>query len=305
MQLLLTHSKKFLIVASLSCFLFIIWLNNAPISILSTDSIWETIGRELNLDHKAETPAVQTEIHKLLADQGKLYSILQAAAPYIYFIHQQTQDRGLPTEMALIPVLESEFNPNDHSKRGATGLWQLMPGTAHDLGIKVKPSYDGRRNVVLSTKAALAYLNDLGNLFKGNWDLALAAYNCGQAKIASAIRRTGSHSFWNLPLPRETKVYVPKLLAIAAIIKNPEKYGVQLPPITNEPYFTELQTNKSVSLARIAKSSGISMETLHTLNPDYTYGSVFNKGGYSLLVPVNKVQTVKNQLADNISSSQR
>ena len=261
-------------------------------------TVWSSMRREFKLDHKTQSARVQTEIHKLLADQNKLYSILKAAGPYIYFIQQQTKARGLPAELALIPVVESEFNPNDHSKKGASGLWQLMPETAHELGVKEKSGYDGRKDVIASTNAALAYFNDLGNMFKGDWYLAIAAYDCGQGKIESAERRTGSRSFWNLRLPRETQYYVPKLLAVAAIINNPQKYGVELPPVTNQPYFTTVKVQKPVSLVKVAKTSGISIQTLHRLNPDYNHGTVpAKKGADTLLVPVNKANTVSQQLS--------
>lgn len=321
MQLILNVSKYLLLVV-LSCSLLIAWnggttevagLDSTVISVSNpaaemtassdadahvqpADSIWNSMSREFKIDHQAQSAQVKAEIRKLLADQGKLYSILQSAGPYIYFIHQQTQARGLPAELALIPVIESEFNPNDHSKAGATGLWQLMPGTAHELGVKVKSGYDGRRNVVASTKAALAYFNDLGNMFNGNWYLAIAAYNCGQVKVQSAIKHAGSHSFWNLRVPKETKYYVPRLLAVAAIVQNPDKYGVKLPPINNKPYFTEVSVNKkSVNIATVAKTSGINIDTMHKLNPDYNHTSSAPKG-MSLLVPVNKVPAVKAQL---------
>ena len=321
---ILTSTSKNLILALLSCTLAMIWLNNnsslnvtdtfttnarvATVypsvyhSVYSTadhpvESIWKSMASEFTLDNKAQTYQVQNEIRKLLADQGKLYSILLAAGPYIYFIHKQTQAHGLPAELALIPVIESEFNPNDHSTKGATGLWQLMPETAHGLGIKVtKPSYDGRRNVIASTHAALSYFKDLGTLFNGNWYLAIAAYNCGEGRVASAQRRTGSDNFFKLPLPLETKYYVPKLLAVAAIIKNPEKYGVTLPPIKNTPYFTELKIKNSVSLASVAKSSGASIESLHTLNPDYNHGTVPNKTGDTILIPANKSVVAKEKI---------
>ncbi|MES2218559.1 MAG: transglycosylase SLT domain-containing protein [Pseudomonadota bacterium] len=256
------------------------------------DSVWTNIRQDFKMDHKAQLSQVKSEIRKLLADQNKLYSILKAASPYIYFIHQQTQQRGLPGELALIPVIESEFNPNDHSTKGATGLWQLMPGTAHELGVKVRSRYDGRRNVVVSTAAALAYFKDLGVAFDGDWYLAIAAYNCGQVKIDSAIRRAGSHSFWNLSIPKETKVYLPKLMAVAEIIKNPKKYGVTLPPIANQPYFTQLKVDKPLTLNHVAKTSGISIETLKVLNPDYTHEVMpTKKGQYILLVPAGAPTT--------------
>lgn len=311
---LLTITSKKLILAVLSCSLVMLWIEGSDITNpimtrvergateVSVESIWATMSRELKLDHKAQTSQVQAEIRKLLADQGKLYSILMAAGPYIYYIHKQTQVRGLPAELALIPVIESEFNPNDHSNKGATGLWQLMPGTAHELGVKIKPSYDGRRNVVASTKAALAYFNDLGNNFNGNWYLAIAAYNAGQGKVESAQRRTGTDNFFKLPLPRETRYYVPKLLAVAAIVKNPEKYGVKLPPIKNTPYFAEMKVKKSVSLDKVAETSGTSIKTLHTLNPDYNHTAPGNVGK-TLLVPVSKAAVVKEHLSDTVVSS--
>lgn len=255
------------------------------------------MSRDFELDHKANYKQVQAEIRKLLADQDKLESILKAAQPYIYFIYKQTQARGLPAELALIPVIESEFNPNDKSNKGATGLWQLMPGTARELGVQVKGSYDGRRNVIASTQAALAYFKDLGLMFKGNWYLAIAAYNSGQGRVESAMKRKGSDDFWNLKLPRETQLYVPKLLAVAAIVKNPEKYGVELPPIENQPYFTEVKFKKSVNLASVAKKSGIDVRTLHTLNPDFKQATLApSKGKETLLVPISKAPAVVRQV---------
>ncbi|SRR5579883_1972883 len=319
MQLILSRSK-FLILAVLSCILLIIWnsssINNnldvvrfVPIDIdensssnSASSTVWDSLRSEFKLDHNVQSSRVQAEIRNLLSDPDKLSQILRAAGPYIYFIHKQTQARGLPAELALIPFVESEFNPNDHSTKGATGLWQLMRGTAHELGIKVKAGYDGRRNVIDSTKAALAYFKDLGNEFKGNWYLAIAAYDCGQAKVESVKRRTGSDNYWNLPLPKETKYYVPRLLAVAEIVQHPQKYGVQLPPISNEPYFTEVKVTKSVSLPTVAKSSGISLATLTTLNPDYNHGPIAKNGAYSLLIPVEKETIVKEQLAGKIAA---
>ncbi len=271
-------------------------------SISSANSIWYSISRDLIINHKTQSAAVQKEIKSVLAEKGKLESILKAAAPYIYYIHQQTQKYNLPGELALIPVIESEFNPNDHSTKGATGLWQLMPATARDLGIKVKSSYDGRRNVIDSTKGALLYFRDLGNNFKGNWYLAIAAYNCGQQTVANAIRRAGSHDFSQLHLPTETKFYVLKLLAIAAIVNNPQKYGVQLPAIYNKPYFSQIETSKPFQLSAIAKEAGINLDTLNKLNPDYKNGKIPKKGPYTLLVPINKKAIVISQLGKSGNS---
>jgi len=260
------------------------------------ESIWHSMSRQFKLDTRAQSAQVQAEIRKMLAG-GRINEILKAAIPYIYFIHKQTEARGLPAELALIPVIESEFNPYDRSSVGATGLWQLMAVTAGELGIKVRSGYDGRRNVMASTRAALAYFKDLGQLFNGNWYLAIAAYNCGQVRVQSAMRKTGMKTFWGLPLPQETKYYVPRLLAVAEIVKHPEKYGVKLPQVGSKPYFEALEVSKSVNIEKVAKQAGVSMETMSKLNPDYTRGSHpdvhAKKEPKTILVPVNKVPEVK------------
>jgi membrane-bound lytic murein transglycosylase D len=257
-------------------------------------SIWSSISSEFKLDHKSQSRQVQAEIRKLLADQKSFNEILQAATPYIYFIHQQTQAYGLPAEIALIPFIESEFNPNDHSNKGALGLWQLMPETARGLGVKVKSGYDGRKNIIDSTDAALTYFRDLGTLFKGNWYLAIAAYNSGEGRVLSAKRHIGSDDFFKMSLPRETQLYVPKLLAVAAIVENPEKYGVKLPAVSNEPYFTKVEVTKPVTLDKVADTTGIDPKTLRKLNPDVKRGTATTKkdGTYTLLVPSAKASSV-------------
>lgn len=265
-----------------------------------TESVWISMGRNFRLNHYTQYAQVQREIRRLVANQGQLYHILASSTPYIYYIYKQTQKQGLPAELALIPVIESEFNPNDRSNKGALGLWQIMPQTAHELGVKDHSGYDGRRNVVASTDAALAYFKDLGINFNNNWYLAIAAYNCGQGKVESVERRTGNHSFWGMPLPRDTRYYVPRLLAVAEIVKNPKKYGVELPPVNNQPYFSEIKVSKPVNLTTIAKKSGINIDTLHKLNPDYKHGVKPKKGTYSLLVPTSKTPSVKAQLAGKV-----
>lgn len=256
----------------------------------TTNTIWYSIAQNFQIDHQTDSAQVQKEIQYLVKNQDQFYQILQAAGPYIYFIFKETKTHNLPAEIALIPFIESEFNPNNTSDKGALGLWQLMPQTAKDLGVKVKSGYDGRRNVVASTEAALNYFKDLENSNNQNWYLAIAAYNCGQGKIDSVTKRTGTQDFWKLPLPTETKLYVPKLLAVAAILENPAKYGMQLPPISNQPYFKEVPVdNKTVNLATVAKQTGVSVDTLQKLNPDLKHsGTVSTKVASTVLVPVTK-----------------
>ncbi|OGT58509.1 MAG: hypothetical protein A3F43_05285 [Gammaproteobacteria bacterium RIFCSPHIGHO2_12_FULL_42_10] len=243
MQQVISVSKYILFIV-LSCLFLLagdfVYTTVTGVSILDTviddtsdSTVWGSMRREFMLDHQVDSARVRIEIRKWLADPDRLNHILKAAIPYIDFIHQETQEKGLPAELALIPVIESEFNPNDHSNKGAVGLWQLMPQTARELGVKTRSGHDERRNVTASTLAALTYFQDLGQMFHGNWLLAIAAYNCGQAKVAHALTRAGTDDFWMLHLPLETRLYVPRLLAIAEIVKNPAKYGVQLPAVSH------------------------------------------------------------------------
>jgi len=318
----IVKSKSFLSVV-LSCLLIITWnssttdipdvisiystdqqppvANAKPTSSKSTDTVWDNMSHEFKLDHRINSARVQKEIHRILADQARLYKILNSAVPYIHYIYKKTQMSGLPAEIALIPFIESEFNPNDRSNKGALGLWQLMPGTARDLGVKVKSGYDGRRNVVASTNAAIAYFKDLAKEFNGNWYLAIAAYNCGDGRVRSSMRRTGRDSFWNLPLPRDTKYYVPRLLAIAAIIQNPEHYGVLLPPVKDQKYFTQVKVRKPITLTHLANhisKSGVNIDTLRVLNPDYSQKKPkpSKKTTNTFLIPAERELSIKLEL---------
>lgn len=315
---LITNVSKYLFLAVLSSIFLITW-NSVTLSSYNSNntgdeeipsfrpmgtfynpaqvsSIWRSLSHEFKLDHKTQSRQVQAEIRKLLADKKSFNEILQAATPYIYFIYQQTQAYGLPAELALIPFIESEFNPNDHSNKGALGLWQLMPDTARGLGVRVRGGYDGRKNIIASTDAALTYFRDLGTLFNGNWYLAIAAYNSGEGRVLSAKKRIGSTDFFKMPLPRETQLYVPKLLAVAEIVENPEKYGVTLPQVSNEPYFTKVEMTKPTTLDNVAQQSSTPLKTLRKLNPDVKPGSTTTPkkdGTHEVLVPVTNASSVQ------------
>lgn len=253
----------------------------------SSTSIWQMITKDFKLDHKAQTPEVQKEIRRLMAEKTKFQQILQASTPYLYFIHQSTRAKGLPGELVLIPIIESEFNPNDHSNVGALGLWQLMSSTARQLGVKISSGYDGRRNIITSTNAALAHFKYLGSVLKGNWYYAVAAYNCGQGRLEYAQRHYGARPVWHLSVPRDTKAYVARLLAIAHVLKNPTKYGIVLPPIENKPFFAEVKMKQLISLTKLSQNNKANLVLLQKLNPDYRrHGTLLRKNGsYSVLVP--------------------
>lgn len=307
--------KKYIILTLICLSLFVTWYaGKAQASGLDTTakmasslttpaySFWPNFANHLTMEHHANNRRVQAEIRMYQHHKDKFDKIMRAATPYIYYIHQRTEKMGLPDELALIPVIESEFSPGDRSWVGATGLWQLMPATARQLGVSVRGGYDGRRNVIYSTNAALAYFRDLGKTFHGNWELAIGAYNTGPGNMRKAVRANGSRDFFRLErhLADETKHYVPRLLAVAAIVKHPAKYGFTLPIIKNEPYFTQVQTKKPVNLAKVAKVTGMKVDQLKKINPDYNHRIIAKHKTYMLLVPVSKVTTVKKVFADKV-----
>lgn len=256
-------------------------------------SMWASMSQSFGLNDQTTQAAVMAQIANLQKHQAALYKTLQKAGPYISYVFEQTKKRGLPTELALLPVVESGFDPHAKSPAGASGLWQIMPGTASDLGLKNNAAYDGRRDIVASTNAALKYLTGLGRNFQGNWELALAAYNWGPGNIRKVVRQQ-SNNFWNLTkLPAETAQYVPKLLALAAVIKDPARYNIKLPPMDSSPQVASIQVGASVDLKKIAQSTNIDLETMRQLNPGYRNMATAAGTPNTLLVPVDKAHAFK------------
>lgn len=202
--------------------------------------IWDRIRLNYGIHSSKEKHQVQKHIKKYSAQEKTLYKHSSNAKPYLYHIVEQLEQRGMPSELALLPMIESAFQPKATSPKGAAGLWQFMPATGRQYGLKKGRGYDERRDLVASTRAALDYLEFLHKEFDHDWMLALAAYNSGEGTVQKAIKknkRSGKDtSFWSLSLPKETQNYVPKLLALAEVIKNPDKHEVSLPMIKNTPY---------------------------------------------------------------------
>ncbi len=266
------------------------------------NSIWAPMSQDFKLQHYTYRAEVQNRIKYLVTHKQDLYRAFQKAAPYIRYIYEQTQAHGLPAELALLPMVESNFDPNAKSPVGALGLWQLMPATASGLGVKNNASYDGRRDVYASTNAALKFLKYLNNYFKNDWILAIAAYNCGPGNINKAVKKNGSvlkgASFWNLAsLPKETKDYIPKLLALAAIVQDPGKYGLVLPSLNDAPKLAAVQVGAKVDLKKVANSAGMTEQTMRTLNPGYHKMATAAGAPNTLLVPAEKVPHVQAVLA--------
>lgn len=279
------------------------WYSRNPLYTYSSDqgNFWNTMRPNLHMAAYTYTPQVRDQIKWFEHHQAYLNHVLIESAPYIYYIYQQTQAHHLPAELALIPVIESEYNPYAKSHVGAMGLWQMMPTTARGFGLKRDWWYDGRKDVIASTNAALDYFKYLHEFFNDNWLLAIAAYDCGEGTVMQCVHYNQYHgsstTFWNLPLPNETRDYVPRLLAVAAIIKDPSRYHIELAPIDNSPYVEPVNVGKPIALSNAAKLADVPLSTMRVLNPGIQHNSTDPKGPFSLLVPEDKAETFKMRLA--------
>ncbi len=262
--------------------------------------IWQRVrsGFQLqDMDH----PRVKSDQNWYAKHQTYLDRTFGRADPYFYHIVEQVEARGMPMELALLPVVESAFQPFAYSHGRAAGIWQFIPGTARRFGLKIDWWYDGRRDIKASTTAALDYLEVLNKRFDGDWLLALAAYNSGEGTVSKAIRKNKKRgkgtTFWDLKLPRETQGYVPKLLAISSLVANPEQHGVSLKAIDNRPYLAEVNIGSQLDLAIAAEMAELSLEQLYTLNPAYNRWATSPDGPHLLLLPVEKATDFKEKLA--------
>jgi membrane-bound lytic murein transglycosylase D len=219
---------------------------------------------------------------------------------YLYHIVQEIEARSMPLEIALLPVVESAFNPVAYSRARASGLWQFIPATGRRYGLKQNWYYDGRRDVIEATRAALDYLQFLHDEF-GDWLLAVAAYNCGEMNVARAIRRNEEAGkptdFFSLKLPKETRAYVPKLLAMRRLVENPAAHGLAFAPIPNQPYFAKVETSGQIDLHVAAELAELPKEELLALNPAFNHWVTDPEGPHHLLVPVDRKERLVAGLA--------
>ena len=227
--------------------------------------------------------------------------VVKRAKPFLYYITEEIEKRGMPMELVLLPIVESAFDPFAYSHGRAAGMWQFIPGTGKRFGMQQNWWYDGRRDVIASTKGALDYLTYLNNMFDGNWLHALAAYNSGEGRVLKAIKankRAGKPTdFWNLNLPRETRAYVPKLLALADILKNKDSYAYAWPEVENVAVIEVVDIDSQVDLAFAAELAGMSLKELHGLNPGFNRWATSPEGPHRLVLPLNKAATFSQALA--------
>ena len=237
--------------------------------------------------------AVDTQLFWFANHPDYLERSFQRSELYLYDIASQIEARGMPLELALLPMIESAYEPYAYSRARASGLWQFIPGTGSRFGLKQDWWYDGRRDVVESTHAALDYLQYLHDEFNGDWLLAIAAYNCGEANVEHALsvnRAKGRPlDFWNLKLPLETRAYVPKLLAMKRLIADPARYGLAFSKIANQPRFERVETLGQIDMKLAAELAGISEEDLYELNPAFHRWATDPAGPHFLLLPPESV----------------
>lgn len=262
--------------------------------------LWQRIRLDLRfLDY--EHPRISHEIQRLQRNPAALHMLLSRSKPYLHYIIEQVEQNNLPREIALLPAVESGFRPFAYSRNGAAGLWQFMPATGRMLGLEQHWWYDGRRNVTDSTRAALEYLMKLNKRFDGNWLYALAAYNAGSGTVNRAIRKARKNNqpedYWSLKLPNETREYIPRLIALAKVVNNPQKYAVSLPKLANQPYFVTTETTKQIDLQVAADLADMPLDDFLALNPAFNRGVTHPTSTQKLLLPIGKRMTFNAALA--------
>jgi membrane-bound lytic murein transglycosylase D len=242
----------------------------------------------------AVDPAIDRELAWFASHADYIDRVFGRANPYLFHIVEELERREMPLDLALLPIVESAFDPFAYSHGRASGLWQIIPGTGRRLGLKQNWWFDGRRDIPESTRAALDYLALLHEQFDGDWLLAVAGYNAGEGNVARAIRKAESAGrpidFWSIrrDLPAETRAYVPRLLAIRDLVASPSTHDIELPPIPNEPHFEAVPTESQIDMALAAELAGVDIDTLYALNPGINRWATDPEGPHRLIVPVGQ-----------------
>ena len=238
--------------------------------------MWKRIYQGQKLGNYGNHPQVRRFIKSYSSNPARLKRISNRASDYLFMVVAELERRNMPTELALLPFVESAYVNTAKSHASAAGMWQFIPSTGRLYGLKQTKGYDGRMDSFEATRAALDYLQKLNREFNGDWFLSLAAYNAGEGRVGRAIaanKRKGKPTdYWSIRLPRETREYVPRLLAYKEIIRTPERYGLRLPVATSRAALIPVQVNKAVDLRKVAQKAGLPRYTLTALNPSYLHG---------------------------------
>ena len=276
------------------------WLT-ASLAPAEPEDIWQRVrdGYQMQ-DEIGINPRIEQQRLWFVSNPAFIEKSGERSSPYIHYIVERLAERNMPMELALLPMIESAYNPFAYSHANAVGLWQFIPSTGRYFNLRQTSWYDGRRDVTASTNAAMDYLSRLHEMFNGDWLLALAAYNAGEGRVSRAIERNQKlglpTDYWNLSLPKETQNYVPKLLALSQVVMSPEAYGVALEPIANEPYFEAVVLKQRMDLSRVAAMADLDEDELYQLNPAFKQRITLD-GPQHLLVPTAKAELLAANLA--------
>lgn len=266
----------------------------------SGGDLWDRVreGDRLGVAHHER---VDRAVRALKRNPEYLTDLTRRAQPYLHLIVEEFERHGLPAELALLPEVESRYNPRAISPKSATGMWQFMPYTGIEMGLTQNSWYDGRNDILASTRGAIAYLRQLHRELDGDWALALAGYNAGPGRVRAAQRANQAAGkptdFWSLDLPTETEDYVPKLLAIAALVRAPESYGLSMPAIADHPRVEVVEARQQIDLAQAARACGVTLTQLQRLNPGLKRGKTLPSGPHLVLVPAGTGDKLRSALA--------
>jgi len=278
-------------------------LRNAPetpVASTNSNDLWQRIRNGYGMA-PLQSPLIATHESWYAARPEYIKRMIARSQRYLYHVVEEVQKRGMPTEVALLPMVESAFNPTAYSRSRASGIWQFIPSTGKNFGLKQNWWMDNRRDVTAATDAALDYLEKLHVMF-GTWELALAAYNAGEGTVQRAIernRRKGLPTdYQSLSLPPETRNYVPKLQAVKNIVSNPEQYGLIIDTIPDQPYFTKVEAPAKIDVSLAAKLAGVSMDEFSALNPAHNRPVLASMNGkQEILLPLGKEEEFATNLA--------
>ncbi|MEH0833356.1 murein transglycosylase D [Pectobacterium cacticida] len=274
------------------------WLDNSS---LAQSNLWDFISDELKME-VPDNARIREQKMRYLKNKSYLHDVTLRAEPYMYWIVEQIEQRKMPMELVLLPIVESAFDPTATSSANAAGLWQIIPGTGRNYGLKQNQWYDGRRDVIASTTAALDMMQRLNTMFNGDWLLTVAAYNSGEGRVMQAMKANKAKgkptNFWALSLPRETSIYVPKMLALSDILKNSKKYGVSLPRPNENRALAKVDLGQQVELTQAAEMAGLSLDKLKIYNSGYKRNVTAPNGPHYIMVPKAHVEQLKDSLAD-------
>lgn len=267
-------------------------------ALLAPADLWERIRRGFAMPD-LQHPLVGEREQWYAARPDYMQRMTERSAKYLFHVVEELERRGMPSELALLPYIESAFNPQATSSAKAAGIWQFMPATGSDFDLKQNAFRDDRRDVLASTRAALDYLQKLYALF-GDWHLALAAYNWGEGSVGRAIARNQKKGlgsgYTDLDMPAETRLYVPKLQAVKNIVANPEAFGTELPLIENHPYFQTVEITHDIDVALVAELAAIREADFRALNPSFKRPVILAAGTPQILLPWDNAKLFRHNL---------